>query len=150
MRNVISLLALTALVAVFTSGCKGPEQKLGRGISNTFEIARLGDVRRGIEQTAVFESPSAGYTVGFVRGIDSTLARTGVGLFEVVTFPFPMPNSGYGPLFPHYLQPGPVYPDSYKPGLVSGSLFDTDTYTGFSGGDVAPYVPGSRFKVFDN
>jgi hypothetical protein len=29
-------------------------------------------------------------------------------------------------------------------------LFDTDTYVGLSGGDVAPFMPGSRFKVFDN
>ena len=33
---------------------------------------------------------------------------------------------------------------------MSDALFDTDTYTGFSGGDVAPLFPGSRFSVFDN
>ena len=147
MRNVISFLALAAL---FTSGCAGPEQKLGRGLSNTFEIARMGDMRRSIEQTAIFESPSAGYTTGAVKGFAQTMTRTGVGIFEVFTFPIPMPGSGYGPLFPHYLPPGPVYPDSYKPGLIAGSTFDTDTYTGFSGGDVAPIIPGSRFKIFDN
>jgi putative exosortase-associated protein (TIGR04073 family) len=150
MRNVISLLALTALVALFMSGCKGPEQKLGRGISNSLEITRFGEMRRAIEQTAVFESPSAGYTGGAVRGLDRTLARTGLGLFEVVTFPFPMPGAGYRPICTHYLPPGPAYPDSYKPGLISGSTFDTDAYIGLSGGDVAPFIPGSRFKIFDN
>jgi putative exosortase-associated protein (TIGR04073 family) len=150
MRNVTSILALTALAALFTSGCAGPEKKLGRGISNTLEITRFGEMRRSIEQTAIFESPSAGYTAGAVRGLDRTLARTGVGLFEVVTFPFPMPGSGYGPLFPRHLPPGPIYPDSYKPGLISGSTFDTDTYIGFSGGDVVPFVPGSRYTIFDN
>lgn len=150
MRNVITLFALTALAALFTSGCAGPEKKLGRGMSNTFEITRMGDLRRSVEQTAIFESPSAGYTTGAVEGFTRTIARTGVGLFEVVTFPIPMPGSGYGPLFPKYLPPGPVYPDSYKPGLISGSTFETDTYTGFSGGDIAPWVPGSRFKIFDN
>ena len=150
MRNAISLFALAALVTLFAAGCAGPEKKLGRGISNTFEITRMGDMRRSVEQTAVFDSPSAGYTVGAVHGLARTVTRTGVGLFEVVTFPFPLPASGYGPIFPHYLQPGPVYPDSYKPGLVSGSTFDTDTYSGFGGGDVAPFIPGSRFKVFDN
>ena len=150
MRNAIPFLTLTALAALLASGCAGPEQKLGRGLSNTMEITRFGDMRRSIEQTAVFESPSAGYTAGAIRGLDRTLARTGVGVFEVLTFPIPMPGSGYGPIFPHYLKPGPVYPDSYKPGLISGSLFDTDTYTGFSGGEVAPIIPGSRFKIFDN
>jgi len=32
--------------------------------------------------------------------------------------------------------------------LISDPLFDADTYVGFSGGDVAPFVPGSRFSVF--
>ena len=150
MRNAICLLALAALTAVFSTGCTGPEHKLGRGVSNTLEITRFGEMRRSIEQTSVFESPSAGYTVGAIQGLDRTLARTGVGLFEVVTFPIPMPKTGYGPLFPHYLPPGPIYPESYKPGLASGSLFDTDTATGYSGGDVAPFIPGSRFKIFDN
>ena len=146
MRNVTSLLALAGLVALFTSGCAGPEQKFGRGMSNTFEIVRAGEMRRSIEQTAVFESPSAGYTVGAVRGLNRTLARTGLGLYEIVTAPFPP----YHPIWTSYLSPGPVYPESYKPGLISDSMFDTDTYTGFSGGDVAPFVPGSRFRVFDN
>jgi putative exosortase-associated protein (TIGR04073 family) len=150
MRNVITLFALTALAALFTSGCAGPEKKLGRGVSNTFEITRMGDMRRSVEQTAVFESPSAGYTAGAVSGFTRTIARTGVGLFEVLTFPIPMPGSGYGPIFPKYLPPGPIYPDSYKPGLGSGTTFQTDTYTGFTGGDIAPWVPGSRFKIFDN
>jgi putative exosortase-associated protein (TIGR04073 family) len=146
MRNVIPLLALAGLAALFTSGCAGPEQKLGRGVSNTLEITRLGEMRRSIEQTAVFESPSAGYTAGAVSGLNRTLARTGLGLYEIVTAPIPP----YHPIWTSYLSPGPVYPESYKPGLISDSTFDTDTYTGFSGGDVAPFIPGSRFRMFDN
>ena len=139
-----------SLAALFTSGCAGPEQKLGRGISNTMEITRFGEMRRSVEQTAVFVSPSAGYTAGAVTGITRTVARTGLGLFEIVTFPVPMPSAGYGPIWTSYLKPGPAYPDSYKPGLIADPMFATDTYTGFSGGDIAPFIPGSRFKVFDN
>jgi putative exosortase-associated protein (TIGR04073 family) len=146
MRNVTPLLALAGLVALFTSGCAGPEQKFGRGMSNTFEITRLGEMRRSIEQTAVFESSSIGYTAGAVSGLNRTLARTGLGIYEIVTAPLPP----YHPIWTSYLSPGPVYPESYKPGLISDSTFDTDTYTGFSGGDVAPFIPGSRFRVFDN
>ncbi len=142
----MSLLALAGLAALFTSGCAGPEQKFGRGLSNTLEITRLGEMRYSIEQTAIFESPSAGYTAGAVSGLNRTLARTGLGLYEIVTAPIPP----YHPIWTSYLSPGPVYPDSYKPGLVSGPTFDTDTYAGFSGGDVAPFIPGSRFRVFDN
>jgi putative exosortase-associated protein (TIGR04073 family) len=146
MRNALSFLSMVALAALFTSGCAGPEAKLGRGVSNFAEVARGGEWRQSVEQTAVFESPEAGYTVGFVRGFDRSMARTGVGLYEVITFPFPP----YHPIFTKYLTPDPGYPDNYRPGLVSDSLFDTDTYVGLSGGDVAPIVPGSRFKVFDN
>ena len=131
---------------VFTSGCAGPEQKLGRGTSDILEFTRMGDVRRSVEQTSVFVSPSAGYTTGLVHGINVSVARTVMGAVEIATFPLPP----YKPVFTSYIKPGPVYPESYKPGLISGSTFDTDTFTGFSGGDVAPFIPGSRFKIFDN
>ena len=142
----MSLLAVAALAALFTTGCAGPEEKLGLGMRNTFEIVRMGEMRRSIEQTAVFDSPEAGYTTGFVRGLDRSLARTGVGIYEMATFPLPP----YGPVCTDYLSPEPVYPESFKPGLVSGSTFDTDTYTGFSGGAIAPWIPGNRFTVFSN
>ena len=146
MRNALSFLSVVALAALFTSGCAGPEAKLGRGVSNFGEVARGGEWRRSVEETAVFDSPDAGYSVGFVRGFDRSVTRTGVGIYEVLTFPFPP----YHPVLTKYLAPEPVYPDNYAPGLVSDSLFDTDTYVGLGGGDVAPIVPGSRFKVFDN
>jgi len=140
----MAFLTVVTLAALLTSGCAGPEQKLGRGMSNLYEVVRMGEMRRSIEQTSVFDSPDAGYTLGAVRGFDRTMARTGLGVVEIVTFPFPP----YDPLFTSYLKPEPVYPESYKPGLISDTLFDTDTYTGFSGGDVAPFIPGSRFSVF--
>jgi putative exosortase-associated protein (TIGR04073 family) len=146
MRNVIPFLAVAVLAALFTSGCAGPEEKLGRGLNNTFEIVRMGEMRRTIEQTAIFDSPEAGYTTGFIRGFDRSMARTGLGLFEIATFPV----APYDPQLTKYLTPEPAYPSSYKPGLVSGSTFDTDTYTGFSGGTIAPWIPGNRFRVFDN
>jgi putative exosortase-associated protein (TIGR04073 family) len=145
MRNALSFLAVIALAALFGPGCAGPEQKLGRGISNTFEIVRMGEMRRSIEQSEVFD-PGTGFTVGLISGFDRSLTRTGLGLYEVVTFPIP----SYGPELTSYLSPKPAFPESYKPGRLSDRMFDTDTFTGFSGGDVAPWFPGSRFVVFDN
>ncbi|MGH7953259.1 MAG: exosortase system-associated protein, TIGR04073 family, partial [Limisphaerales bacterium] len=130
----------------FTSGCAGPEQKLGRGATNFYEVIRGGEQRRSIEQSTVFDSTGDGYATGFVRGFDRSMARAGIGLYEIVTFPIPP----YHPIATKYLPPGPAYPDNYKPGLSSGTLFETDTYVGFGGGDVAPWFPGSRFSVFDN
>jgi len=69
-----------------------------------------------------------------------------LGLYEIVTYPIPP----YGPELTRYLSPEPAFPESYKPGRLSDRMFDTDTFTGFSGGDVVPWVPGSRFNVFNN
>jgi putative exosortase-associated protein (TIGR04073 family) len=146
MRNALSFLGVAALGAVLVSGCAGPETKLGRGMSNFGEVARGGELRRTVEETAVLDSPDAGYTVGVIRGFDRSVARTGVGLYEIITFPFPP----YHPILTRYLAPEPVYPDNYKPGLISDPMFDTDTYVGYGGGDIAPFVPGSRFTVFGN
>ena len=137
---------LFVLVALFATGCAGPEEKFGRGMRNTWEVVRLGDMRRSIEQTSVFESPVDGYTTGFISGLDHSLVRTGVGVYEMATFPIPP----YHPVLTRYITPEPVEPESSKPGRISTELFDTDTYMGFSGGDVAPFIPGSRFRVFDN
>ena len=156
MRKILIPFAAVAVVFL-AAGCTGPEQKLGRGLSNTFEIVRLGELRRSVELNAVEPWPGTGY-YGFIHGIDRSLERTGLGLAETVTFPIPTPT--YKAMCPSFYEvaPGmedlpvgdPVFPESYKPGLLSDRLFDTDTYTGFSGGDVAPWIPGSRFSIFPN
>jgi putative exosortase-associated protein (TIGR04073 family) len=105
----------------------------------------MGDMRREVEQTAVFQSPNQGYSTGFIRGLNRTLARTGIGIYEVVTAPFPP----YDPVATHYLSPTPVFPNNYTPALLEDSMFATDSNLGFSGGDIMPNVPGSRFRIFD-
>jgi putative exosortase-associated protein (TIGR04073 family) len=146
MRNTLFLLGGLALVAALGAGCAGPEQKMGRGIGNTFEITRGGEFQRSVEQDSLFGGTDTAFTTGFVQGFDKTLARTGVGLYEVVTFPLPP----YHPVCTDYLSPRPLYPDSYHPRKWADPMFDADQYLGFSGGDVAPWFPGSRFRIFDN
>jgi putative exosortase-associated protein (TIGR04073 family) len=145
MRKTLPLLAVLTIAATLATGCANTEQKFGRGLSNLFEPVRGGEMRRTMEQTALFDGPDASYTTGFVRGLNRTLARTGIGIYEVVTAPFPP----YGPVCTDYLSPGPVYPDNYRPNTVEDSMFATDTNLGFSGGDVMPFVTGSRFRIFD-
>ena len=145
MRHTYSLIAVAGLAAALCSGCAGPENKLGRGFHNTFEIVRMSEVQRSLEQTAMFE-PDVPRPAAFIRGFHKSLARTGVGLYEVVTCPLPP----YGPVATGYLTPKAKGPDSYTPSLPDNSIYHTDATFGFSGGDIAPWVPGSRFKVFDN
>jgi putative exosortase-associated protein (TIGR04073 family) len=165
MRNLESLL-LAVTVLSLASGCAGPERKLGRGINNATEFLRLGEIRRGMEQTAMWEGNDRAYTIGFIRGLHRSFARTGIGIYEIVTAPFPSYDPLLTPKYRLYPDPSirnqkepwggmalpedPVYPDSYKPGLLSDSMFDTDSALGFSGGDIAPIFPGSRFRIFDN
>ena len=165
MRRIGLLPALLMASAVLFSGCAGPENKLGRGIRNVTEFARGGQMRRSMEQTYLWEGPDAAYTTGFIRGLNRSMARTGVGVYEIVTFPFPP----YGPVFTSdrrvfpdesvatitypwgglVLPEDPPYPASFTPNIVSDTIFETDTALGFSGGDVMPKSPGSRFRIFD-
>lgn len=146
MKNNVSLLSVVLLLGLLASGCAGPEKKLGRGLSNMGEIIRWGDMRRTIEQSALFETTDSTYASGMVKGFNRSMARFGLGLYETFTFPIP----SYDPIWTDYLTPHVVYPDNYKPRLMADSMFATDTSIGFSGGDVAPMFPGSRFRIFDN
>lgn len=152
MRNSFSLLAIATVLALFSSGCASPdqgfgfEQKFGRGMRNVTEFVRGGDIRRSMEQTALFDGPEMAYTTGFIRGFNKTLVRTGVGVYEMVTAPFPP----YDPVFTDYMSVNPVFPDSYRPHLLADPTFGPDVSLGFAGGDVAPFFPGSRFRIFDN
>jgi len=82
-----------------------PAEKLGRGITNVaFCFLEL-----PMAWTEVSEDKGAlaGLTYGTLRGVIYTVARIGVGVVDVVTFPFPLPNCpddlddvgwGYGPI----------------------------------------------------
>ncbi len=146
--RILPVLAAATVVAL-TVGCAGPERKLGRGIMNLTEPMRAGEMRLSMEQTSLFENADRGYSVGFVQGLNRTFSRSLIGAYEILTFPFP----GYdafnnNPLYPN-MPEHPVYPHNYKPQLWSDSAFETDTNVGFTGGDVAPWFPGSRFRVFE-
>jgi putative exosortase-associated protein (TIGR04073 family) len=145
MRNTLPLLAAAVIAGTLATGCANMERKFGRGMSNTYEIVRLGDFRRTMEQSAFFEGPEYAQTTGFVKGLNKSLARTGIGIYEMITAPIPP----YDPVCTDYLSPGPVYPDNYAPGILADSMFASDSYVSFSGGDVFPMVPGSRFRIFD-
>jgi putative exosortase-associated protein (TIGR04073 family) len=145
MHTTIFRLALVAAVAFSAFGCARTEQKLGRGMRNVTEVARMGEMRRSVEQTALFDGPDMAYTTGFIRGFNKTMARTGIGIYEVLTAPFPP----YDPVFTDYLPEHPQYPDSHRPQMIADPTVGPDTYLGFSGGDVAPMFPGSRFRIFD-
>ena len=162
MRIAVFLSAVAA-AALFT-GCAGPENKLGRGMNNITEFARMGELRRSMEQTAAWDGPETAGTTGFLRGINRSFARTGIGIYEVVTFPFPPYDPVFQPKHALYPDPSlstvanknwgglrlpekPVSPSAYKAGVLTDSTFEPDANLGFSSGDPFPMVPGSRFRT---
>jgi putative exosortase-associated protein (TIGR04073 family) len=151
MRCKTSLVGMAVLAVLLGAGCAGPEQKLGRGVNNITEFARLGEISRSMEQTFLWEGPATAYTTGFIRGFNRSLVRTAVGVYEVVTFPVPSYDPVLRPGGPilHDATVGPTFPDSYTPHMISSTTFEPDAALGFSGGDVMPFVPGSRFRIFD-
>lgn len=70
--------------------------KLVRGLANVF----LGfiEIPRNIHNTTAEESLLVGWTVGTGKGIGFTVLRLVVGVYEVVTFPFPLPTD-YVPVY---------------------------------------------------
>ena len=144
MTKTLTLLGAVVAMGLLATGCAGPEKKLGRGFNNIGEVVRWGEFRKSREYAGIWHGAQAANGGGLVSGFNRSLTRIGVGVYEVVTFPIP----SYDPVLTHYISPGVVYPDSYKPGLPDDPLFHTDTNLGFSGGDIAPMVPGSRFAVF--
>lgn len=145
MRKSLYLLSSLVLVASLGAGCAGPEAKFGRGVGNIGEVARGGEFVRSVEQAGLFEGTDVGIATGTVRGINRTLARTGVGIYEIITAPLPP----YGPIWTDYLSPKPLYSDGFHPRKWADSMFASDQMMGFSGGDIFPYLPNCRFRVFD-
>ena len=82
-----------------------PVMKLSRGIANV----AFGALELPIQWWDVSNEMGgiAGITYGTLKGVCFILARVGVGVVDIVTFPFPLPNcpedpsgygSGYGPI----------------------------------------------------
>ena len=143
-RPIILLTALSAL-AIMMAGCAKPQKKFSRGLRNVTEPVRLGEIGYSVEQQALFGSSGTAYSAGLVNGLNKTLVRTGVGAYEILSFPFPP----YDPVLTWYIAPEPAHPDSRGPGMLAEPTLAPDAYLGFSGGYVLPVVPGSQFFVFD-
>jgi putative exosortase-associated protein (TIGR04073 family) len=134
--------AMAGLVALLAMGCAGPEAKMGRGISDVMEPLRLGEVRYAVEQEGVYNGSSATFR-GAVHGLNRSVCRTAVGVYEIITAPIPP----YTPVLKHA---DPAFPDNYEPGLLADPLFESSNLLGYGDGEVFPILPGNRFRIFDH
>lgn len=74
----------------------GPLHKLGRGLANI--TSGVTEVYTSMDQANEDDGNASFITTGLVRGIARTLTRLGAGVFEVVTFPFPVVKGSYEPV----------------------------------------------------
>ena len=75
--------------------------KLGRGIANTF--TGCVELPKNIAETSSKINLFTGLTLGAARGAGMGIVRTGAGIYEVVTFPFPLPQDYKPILEPEYV-----------------------------------------------
>lgn len=89
--GLAAIIAGVVLASTMTASAEsGPLRKLGRGCCNTiFGCAEILIQPYDVNQT---EGALACYTYGVFKGIAYCLAREGVGVFEIVTFPVPLPG----------------------------------------------------------
>ena len=75
--------------------------KLGRGVANT--LTGWVELPKTIYNTSKEENALAGMTLGLAKGAGLSIVRTGAGIFEVATFPFPLPENYKPILEPEYV-----------------------------------------------
>jgi putative exosortase-associated protein (TIGR04073 family) len=76
-------------------------QKAVRGVANT-GLGLVIELPKNVYYGTLEDGPLYGLTVGVLEGLSWGIARTLVGVYEVVTFPFPVPE-GYRPIYnPNY------------------------------------------------
>jgi putative exosortase-associated protein (TIGR04073 family) len=83
-------------------------QKAARGLANT-ALGVAVELPKTIYDDTLEKGPLYGLTVGPLEGLSWGIARTLVGLYEVLTFPFPIPE-GYRPIYtpPYPTEPGRI------------------------------------------
>ena len=92
---LIGFIFLLLLVMSGQAYCQDPIKKLGRGLCNVvtspFELSE--QIQRANNQ----DGPMAGWTYGLLKGIGMMGVRAIVGVYEVATFPIPLPKE-YKPI----------------------------------------------------
>ena len=100
-RGVTLQVAVSLLVATSVCFAQDAFTKLGRGVANT--LTGWVELPKNIYDTSVEDNAFAGMTLGLAKGAGMTLVRTGAGIYEIATFPFPLPEDYRPILEPEYV-----------------------------------------------
>ena len=105
-KKVLQVVAMHALaLAVLTTAtvcfASDPFTKLGRGVANT--LTGWVEIPKNIYNTSVEDNAFSGMTLGLAKGAGMGIVRTGAGIYEIATFPFPLPENYKAILEPEYV-----------------------------------------------
>jgi putative exosortase-associated protein (TIGR04073 family) len=107
-RNAVSMTSAIALLALGvwspSASADTPGEKAGRGLAAM--ATPFLEIPGNIIAMNRREGPVEAWTMGLARGIGMTIVRPGVGVYELVTAPIPVPKN-YEPILE------PEYPWSY-------------------------------------
>ena len=101
MKERLAMTAVLLLVSAALCFAQDPFTKLGRGVANT--LTGWVELPKNIYDTSVQQNALSGMTLGLAKGAGMTLVRTGAGIYEIATFPFPLPENYKPILEPEYV-----------------------------------------------
>jgi putative exosortase-associated protein (TIGR04073 family) len=106
--------------------------KLGRGLVNV--LTGWIEIPKNVAKQWRETDPFTGLILGTIRGIGWGFGRTVAGVYEVVTFPFPIPRD-YRPLMqPEFILPSiwgeslPIFRDEYMAGRQASGEYEATPY----------------------
>ncbi|MCX5715866.1 MAG: exosortase system-associated protein, TIGR04073 family [Candidatus Omnitrophica bacterium] len=102
LKTGIAIAAVLIILNMATpSFAQDPAKKLGRGLVNI--LTGWVELPKNIYDTSVQSNPLAGITIGLAKGLGMTIVRTGAGVYDTATFPFPLPKEYKPVLEPEYV-----------------------------------------------
>ena len=109
MKKSLLALGVTALVLILGASAAFAKDdaftKFGRGVANI--VISPGELYTQPIMMTDNNPVSMAIFGGIMKGLAVCLAREVVGVCEVITFPFPLPKVGYGPI----IQPATTFTD---------------------------------------
>ena len=82
---------ITLILPIQTSLAQSRTRKFKRGTINL--LTGWVEIPKNIYDVTVESSLARGLTMGLSGGIGKSIVRTGSGVYEIVTFPFPCPEN---------------------------------------------------------
>lgn len=96
MLKSILIIAMCSMLFLVADKSNGPIHKLGRGGINI--ATGWIEIPKSIYQITVEDGIVVGLSIGTADGIAKAIVRTGGGVYDIVTFPVPIPEF-YEPVY---------------------------------------------------